>query len=514
MVEVDELSEAEVEALYQLLSQPDLLDFVRQTVSFELHEWQSKHLIPLLQDVAESKGRRILIHAPPQFGKSIILSQRYIAWLLGKYPEMRVKLACYNISKASDFGAVIVNLMQSEQFRDMFGPEAAIPKIASKEEFYTATRKTLKDGQPSFKALGIETGFVGQGAEIVIIDDPYPSPADAESEAYNKAFRRFWRETTVPRISEDANVIAMFHRYHAADAAQMFLEDGFEYWRFPAIADGNEDGSDPTGRQPDELLSPMRTREHLDKLREDDPQMFAGQFQGLPNAPEGTLFAKAQWRFEPDPEKWPDLKTKVRGWDLATSVKESGDYTAGPKLGIDDDETIWLWPIERFRAEWPDACDRIITVAKEDDGCPVAVESQGMQLGFIQQLARSDVFQRFEDREEFIQAVRLKNFVGAPLYGAPAKGDKKQRASGWAWYAARGKVVICGSEDDPWVQAFLAEARVFDGLGLSHDDQIDGVSIAWHLAKDLPRGRKAKHEEPQPGSPAFWTNYAKRHRQA
>jgi hypothetical protein len=57
-----------------------------------------------LQELATTTGRRLLICAPPQFGKSVIVSQRFPAWLLGEKPTHRVKVACYNVTHATKFG--------------------------------------------------------------------------------------------------------------------------------------------------------------------------------------------------------------------------------------------------------------------------------------------------------------------------------------------------------------------------------------------------------------------------
>lgn len=73
--------------------------FVEKTTRHTLDSWQH-HLCDTLTSLADSKGRRLLIAAPPQGGKSIIVSQRFPAWLIAKKPTHRVKLACYNITHA------------------------------------------------------------------------------------------------------------------------------------------------------------------------------------------------------------------------------------------------------------------------------------------------------------------------------------------------------------------------------------------------------------------------------
>lgn len=142
-----------------------LAAFVEATTNHKLDVWQHD-LCARLEALADTKGRRILIHAAPQHGKSIIVSQRFPAWLLARNPTRRVKLACYNVTHATRFGRIVRDLMQSEEYIRLFpDPRLRIPAITSAEEWSTAARLRERDSQPSFKALGLATGFVGQGSD-------------------------------------------------------------------------------------------------------------------------------------------------------------------------------------------------------------------------------------------------------------------------------------------------------------------------------------------------------------
>jgi hypothetical protein len=46
---------------------------------------------------------RAAIATPPQFGKSIIISQSYLAWILGYDPAHRFRLATYNTFHSARF---------------------------------------------------------------------------------------------------------------------------------------------------------------------------------------------------------------------------------------------------------------------------------------------------------------------------------------------------------------------------------------------------------------------------
>lgn len=445
-------------------------DFVERTVNFKLHSWQRDYLCPMLQRCRTEKGLRIAMHGPPQFGKSIVASQRLPADLIGRDPKHRVGLACYNETHATGFGQVIKDLMLSPEFQAIYG-DLGIRPDAPAGRFFTSQRKAEGDAQPSFLAMGLLSGFTGKGVDTLIIDDPYASAEDARSEAINEKVWRWWAQTAGVRISEEANVIVMFHRYHEDDFAGRLLSTGkFEYVRFPAIADDNLDGSDPTGRNPGELLSPMRSREWLQAQEDADPKTFLGQFQGKPRPDEGQLFQREYFRKEPSA---PKLDRWVRFWDLATKSDQTGDFTAGALVGIGPDHTIYLRDMVRFRAEWPEACETIVAVTSRDSlNCQregadyqVGVEKVAWMQPMIQDLFRKAIFDH------------------VPLVPVKPKGKKKERASGWAARARFDKFRYVEGQWDQ--QAFIKECLAFDGLELTHDDQVDAVSggyeLLWHL---------------------------------
>jgi predicted phage terminase large subunit-like protein len=349
----------------------------------------------------------------------------------------------------------------------------------------TGQRLAMADAQPSFLAMGLLSGFTGKGVDTLIVDDPYASADDANSETINEKVWRWWAQTAGVRIPEESNVIVMFHRYHEDDFAGRLLATGkFEYIRFPAIGDGLD--GDPTGRSPGELLSPMRSREWLDEQQNADPKVFLGQFQGKPRPDEGAFFHR-EW-FKLDHYDAPKIQVWVRAWDIAFTAKETGDFTVGALVGVDDAGAFHIRDVVRFREEWPQACEMIAQTIEKDKALAeqegftyhVGVEAIASQTSFYKDLVRKGIGKKVP-----IWPVR---FTGQDK-------DKKARASVWA---ARGKVL--GIHLHEWTrwdkQAFLAECLAFTGLDIDkHDDQVDAVSNAAILLYQL-RGTNGKTKKP------------------
>lgn len=511
-------AEARLAAAFQTShTVPPLAEFVEQTVQFKLHDWQRNHLCPLLERFKTERGIRLLIHGPPQFGKSIIMSKRFPAWLLANDPMRRIVMAGYNVEHARDqFAEQVRNLMQSDDFRHRY-PQASIPTTCSAAAFSTSARAALNDGQDSIVAVGLLSGFTGKGVapgDALLLDDPYASPDDAKSETINDRVWRFWDDNAKNRVHPEANVAVLFHRYHEADLAGRLLETGnWEHVRFPALGDENEDGSDPTGRPMGEPLSPMWTVPDLHKIELENPVVFRGQWQGTPRPVDGDKF-KRHWFSIID--EIPPLVFWVRYWDLAVGIKRENDFTAGALVGVRQNGAIVIADMKQWKREWPDTRDGIrdendkekilesgiIGVAAEDyellgtiydkaihktrPRMCVGVESPAAHKGYIQDLQRNDLFLRI------------------PLHPIKPEGDKLERSATWrARGSAVGIQLVRDRADNRWNEKFIKECLIFDGKGLTHDDMVDAVSGAIELLYAQRGAILEEHKPIKANSQAF-----------
>ena len=441
---------------------PSFREFCEATSPYALHDWQ-KVLCDRL-NLLVSDPAKLLIHAPPRVGKSVLVGMRLAPWLLMHHPEWRIPIATYNMSHSVAFTETIRDIMRGSVYKDM-APEVAWldREECAGDRYKTKARAALRDADFSISAIGIQTGFTGRGADFFIEDDPYSSPDEALSLAVNERTWRFHSQQVNLRVGEGCGRVYMFHRYHDDDqAGRIRNEGGWEEWRFPAIMDANEDGTDHTGREEGEALSPMWSLEHYRKIEADDPQTFWAMYQGRPRNPEGALFKIGDFQIL-EREKWPSLDRWYRAWDLATSVKEGRSYTAGGKMGIDASKNIYIEDMERFRMEYPDAKERIIQVAQRDGSdVPIGIEAKVAGLALTPELQRE---------------ARLANHA---IYALQVKGDKKQNALPLASRARAGQVFLLRGE---WNTPFINEALNFTGIdtGTEVNDQIDAVSRCYNL---------------------------------
>lgn len=480
-----------------------LADFVELTSSLKLEYWQ-RIICERLERLRYETGQKILIHAPPQFGKSIIVSQRFFAWILGHCPNLRERLACYNETHAVGFSKINRDLMVSDLYREIFPDEdCRVAENTSAIRWSTKRRLLEMDSQPSMAALGLGSGFTGLGADLLGIDDPYKNRQEAYSAVIREGIWNWWMQVASIRISESSNVVVTFHRWHEDDlAGRLIAQGGWEILRFPAIADGGED--DPSGRALGEPLSPRYSLSFLEGLREKDEAGFASLFQGKPVQEGGNIIKSFWWRYwypadrpAPPPvqvvlqdgsvkecEQVPlpamaDMERCIQSWDTNFYATATSDYTVGQVWAKRGAEKYLLDQVKEH-SDAPKTKELLIVVSAK---WPQALEK------YIEYKASGP---------EVIRQLRG-NIEG--LIPVTPQGDKMQRVHAIAPTIQAGDVYLPHPTLYPWVTAFTGEHSAFPAGG--HDDQVDATSQAlsklinyqWEPEPDAPQTEDERFAE-------------------
>ena len=437
-------------------------------------------------DQSLGKGARAAIHAPPQFGKSIIISQCYPAWILGFDPLHRFRLATYNMLHSARFSVVVKHLMQSIEHQSLFpDPAGHLPARSRVVEWSTNARLEHPDGQASFTALGLQSGFVGTGYDTLLMDDPYKSAEEALSEIIRDKTWRFWTDTASTRANEHSNVFIMFHRYHQDDMGGRAIATGdFELWRYAAESDGEYEDEesglkfpDPLGRAAGEYLSP-RFGELFYLRQKRNAQVWYSQFQGRPSAKTGSMFNVSLFK-EIKRQDVPQILHWVRAWDNA-ATQGAGAYTAGPLMGVDAAENIYVFDMERKQVGTAERQVLQETTA-ERDGKLVQIHvpqdpgSAGKDVAF-----------------QFQQEMSQKGYV---VQAESVSGNKEMRAYPFSKAVNLSRVYLVLNEDGStpeWHKKYKGEFRYFPAS--TYKDQVDSSADGYsHLMRLFYRGLVIKN---------------------
>lgn len=462
----------------------------------------------------KNKGTRVAIHAFPQGGKSFIVSQCYPAWILGYDPIHRFRLATYSMTQSRAFSEVILLILRSPEHQAIFTDPAGYPEPRGNTyKWFTIARRQVADSQSSFTGLGLKSGFVGTGADTLLMDDPYKSAEEALSDVIRDKTWRFFTDTAEPRLNEQSNAIIMFHRYHQDDIGGRALATGdFTLWRYAAEADGEYEDDEgrkypclPLDREEGEYLSPRFSAEWYQKKKRNE-QVWLSQFQGVPTSKTGTFFNITKL-IETPSHLVPRILYSVRAWDNA-ATEGGGAFSAGVFMGIDATEHVYVFHVVREQVGTAERKALQFRTAKRD-GKLVPIHGP-------QDPGSAGVDVAFEFRQTFSQE-------GYNVQTTPVSGSKEMRALNYssAVNEGRGHLVIqmVKVSDSPlryepapaeaqWdLSEYKKELKNFP-TG-TYKDQVDASADAYnYLMKLFYRGLVIKSATAENLLP--WTVFSKR----
>ena len=307
--------------------------------------------------------------------------------------------------------------------------------------------------------------ITGRRADLVLIDDPVKSQAEADSAAARAHLWQWYQSDLISRLKPGGRVVLIMTRWHEDDLGGRLLAEqaaGGDRWRvlrLPALAETD----DPLGREAGAPLWPeWETHEALARKRRIiGERAWAALYQQRPRPPEGLLFRTDAITLL---DAAPRPLARVRAWDLAASIARPGfdpDWTVGLRLLKDDAGRFIVDDIVRLRGG-PHEVEQAILACAERDGRETTI------------LLPQDPGQA--GRAQVLYLTR--KLAGYHIVSGPESGAKVTRASPVASQAACGNLAIVKA---PFTRALLEELRDFPAG--SKDDQVDALSRAFaHLS--------------------------------
>ncbi len=415
------------------------------------HQVPAGHHLLLIQElerVARGEVDRLMLLLPPGSAKSTYASVLFPAWWFSQHPASSVIAAAHTAGLARHFGQGVKGLVEEHSARLGYG----LQRGASAERFATS-----RGGQ--YYATGVRGAVTGRRADLLLIDDPVKSQAEADNAASRERLWRWFRSDLSTRLRPGGRIVVVMTRWHPDDLGGRLLEN--EDWRvlrLPALAEVG----DPLGRDVGAPLWPEW--EGLDALHRKRRMLgdraFAALFQQAPIRQQGLLFRVAQIGVL---DRAPQMQEGqvVRAWDLAATVDGAGDpdWTVGVKLLRCGDGGFVVLDVRRVRVSSVEVAALIVATARQD-GEEVAV-------GLPQ-----DPGQAGKAQVQFL----TQKLAGFRVAATPETGAKLSRAVPVASQVEAGLVKVVQAE---WTRVFLEELADFPNG--SKDDQVDALSRAFSM---------------------------------
>lgn len=413
----------------------------------------SEHILRLLDHMkwaVSTSDARLIVTMPPRHSKSLHVSEHLPAWYLGNNPEKRVIGASNTQHLANKF---------SRRSRNKFAnPRWPFPGVRVAGDKGAVERWDIESDEGGYVAVGVGSTPTGEGADLMIIDDPIRNQADAESETVRESLWEWYQSTMYPRLEPGGSIILTATRWHEDDLTGRLLDEeskGGEQWRhlhMPAISD---DGH---------ALWPERwPLEALQRIRQAvGAKVFEAQYQGRPVPAEGGTFKRAWWRTY---DELPPLERIEITVDSAFKTGIANDWSVFAAWGLDFASNIYLLDVWRRRVEFPD----LIRMGYETEASMQSRFAPVPSMLVVEDKASGQsAIQVWRDPEND-RALSVAGFKPAD-----ATASKVARAEGVTSFVEGGRVFV--PEHAPWLDDWLTEHDRFPAG--KHDDQVDTTVIA------------------------------------
>ena len=260
-------------------------------------DWKyQQYICEKLERFYRGEIKRLMIFVPPRHGKSELVTVRFSAWCLRQCARMNIIIGSYSQKLANRFSRKIKNVYTQDAVRSLesgvLSKEAAIPRhdaancpacirkaseCPNKRTSSTAETQSRREENDSssssprlsdsavnlrprrvntdaewettdgggVRAVGVGAGITGFGADLIIVDDPVKSRAEAESQTMRDNLWNWFNDDLYTRLEPEGQIILIQTRWHEDDLAgrllrEMHEDEDAEQWEvieLPAFAE-------------------------------------------------------------------------------------------------------------------------------------------------------------------------------------------------------------------------------------------------------------------------------------
>ncbi len=446
----------------------DLKEFVKQAwhvvqpgTTF-IDGWHIDALCDHLTAVSDGDIKKLVINIPPRHMKSLMVSVFWPCWEWVTNPWKQWIYASYAENLAIRDSVKCRRLIQSPWYQERWGDRYQL----TGDQNVKGRFETDKQGLRLCTSVG--GAITGEGGDFLIIDDPH-NAKEAESKLVREGTIDFIDMAWYTRVNNPKTVARLIiaQRTHEKDATWHVLKK-YDWeilclpWRYKGenkckLISG---WTDPR-KEIDELIWPDRYDEaSIKDVESAPPHVIATQFQQEPY-PRGGGYIEIERLRENTVKSLPLNCIEVRGWDLASTVKQYSKRTASVKWAKDTGNRIYIVHSEAFKATPDDRNARILKTAKMDGrGVKTYFELEPGSAGIDQKKAMT------------------KHLIGFSIRFESTSGDKFVRADPMVAQINAGNIYLV--DDGTWnVEAFLEELEA-TRPGAEYLDSMDAGSLGFN----------------------------------
>lgn len=456
-------ADAALELLKRREARRSLLSFIRYiNPDYIVSDFARTVCAELEQFIADClAGLRpvLVLEAPPQHGKSDMVSRYLPAFIFGHYPDLRLAGLSYAKDLASDMNRDVQRVMMSPAYAALF------PKSCLNQKRVVTVEAEAKRNSETFEIIGARGSYVGQGVggpltgkrvDIGIIDDPIKNSKEALSPTVKDSIWKWYGSTFLTRLSKSSGHIIMATRWATDDLSGRVIAANPKVKRlsFPAI---NEKG--------EALVPDLHPIEKLIETKAALGDYFwSAMYQGSPKTLGGAVFKDFGVRYYLPKDLPVKFDKVIQSWDMTFKDTDGSDFVAGQVWGKFGSNSYLLHEVRermgftqskqavvKMTAQFPEARRKLV---EDKANGPAILDSLKAEI--------------------------------SGLVPVEPDGSKIARAHACTAEWEAGNVFLPHPDIAPWVKDFVEEVTTFPAA--ANDDRVDAMTQAL---RDLYSKRKS-----------------------
>lgn len=329
-----------------------------------------KQLIRKLEDLEFWRTKNLLASMPPGAGKSLLITQLYSVWHIGRNQLDEVMVVWYSSWLVEEHSFRARDLMMTDEFKFIFW-DILNPNSMARSEWKYWT------GKGAYRAIWVDWTIIWKRYNVWILDDLYNWMEDADKKETREKIWKFYTSVFLDRwYWNDAKKIVIMTRWNQDDLIWRLLELQGEKWdkySIPAIENIEDEEVNWKSFFP-EMFSVERLIEQykIKPLREWESLYMCNPL------PDGDgLFKKENIMYYNEAV----IKQKMNDFqiytfvDPAISQKQSADYTAIVTIWINSIWQIYVLELTRARLLPTEIINKIFEHVKTYNPVAVWVET-------------------------------------------------------------------------------------------------------------------------------------------
>lgn len=408
-----------------------------------------------VKDVLFGSRPILVLQAPPQHGKSELISRLLPAFLVGFNPAWKIGTICYGDELVSGMTQSVRRNVADPLHANVF-PHATITTkfdINSNREF---TSPGGKGG--SYFGVGKGGTITGKPLDISIIDDPVKNQTEALSPTTKVSDWNWYQSTFITRASNNSGQIIMATSWAQDDLVGQVLskfkgDARLTHLRFPAINRFGETGYDPS--LPEGALCPeLHSLEQLLEFKDTmSDYWWSAIYQQNPKPMGGLVFVEEGIQYWNTSTLPPKFEKKILSIDCTFKDTDGTDYVVGQvwgKIGT----SAYLLDQFRNRMSFTKTCSSVLTMYEKWRPGAVLIEDKANGPAVIDTLTK----------------------VIAGIIPIEPDGSKLARAHAITHVWEGHNVYIPDPKIHKWVTDLTNELTSFPAS--ANDDQVDALTQA------------------------------------